>query len=220
MLFVGEFQVNPSKGELLKDDGNATVNDSGVRQQRKPKKDAPRDRKVNGEGSPHPKALNGPDEHEKLSPAKTKFPPELKDSIKGLNPEMMALVSASSWSGVLPPPDAFNQYDKTVQDKLVEWADIQIKATCTDQSARQDLITAAEIRVKYIGAVSSVVLFFLSLVGAVIAVAITKNPMAASWFVGLQLTTIAVNVVVTIVNTRKSGKKEKSESGISHPEEE
>ena len=45
------------------------------------------------------------------------------------------------WSGLLPDPDSFNRYDKSVQDKMVAWNDAKI----LDESKRLDKIVEATI---------------------------------------------------------------------------
>ena len=47
--------------------------------------------------------------------------------------EVIGLITRS-WSGLLPPPEDFNSYDKTTQKSLIEWNNAQI----LDESRRQD----------------------------------------------------------------------------------
>lgn len=108
---------------------------------------------------------------------------------------------SSSWSGLLPRPEDFNNYSKEVQNKMVAWNDAQI----LKESERSDRLVSAEINQGYLSLVFTFLINFLIVAGVLIAFVITNNP-NVFWAFTLPGASVIGNVAISIKN--KSRDKE------------
>lgn len=112
------------------------------------------------------------------------------------------------WGGPLPDPGSLKQYDPSVQDKIVEWADRKVTATYDDESRRQDRLVEAEIRQGRNGQAASTFIMVLALVLAAVVGVATGNAVMSGAFLMLPFATIIGNLFKPVASTRKSEKEE------------
>ena len=81
---------------------------------------------------------------------------------------LQAISTSTEWSGLLPRPDHFNQYEQQDRAKIIEWADRQIKAEFDDESKRLDRLTDAEIKQGRFGQIASTAIMLSAILAAAV----------------------------------------------------
>ena len=108
--------------------------------------------------------------------------------------EVIGLI-ARSWSGLLPPPEDFNSYDKDTQKYLIQWNNAQI----LDESRRQDealkLAKAESRRKSYLSFITNIVPIVISGVAFILT-----HDTNALWFLSVPCVTIGANIIIIIKN--------------------
>lgn len=111
------------------------------------------------------------------------------------------------WGGPLPAPGSLKQYDQSVQEKIVEWADRRVTAIYDDESRRQDKLVEAEIRQGRNGQAASIAIMILALLLAAIVGVSTGNAVMSGAFLLLPFATIISNLFKPVASTRKNEKE-------------
>ncbi len=114
---------------------------------------------------------------------------------------------STEWVGPLPTPGSLGQYDRNVQEKIVEWADRKVAAVYDDESRRQDKLVEAEIRQGRNGQIASTAIMILALLLAAIVGIVTSNAVMSGAFLVLPFATIIGNLFKPVASTRKSEKE-------------
>lgn len=161
--------------------------------------------------------LAGSDDERSIAPIEGGSIGERESAIKQqvadteLSKEIDAIFSkVQITSGPIPDADALAAYPVSIQERIIDWQERQIKAMFDDESKRQDRIVDAEISQGARNQWLSFVVNFVIVVGALVAFVLTGNP-NVFWSYTILGASVIGNVVVHI---NDHGKRLRSDERI------
>lgn len=97
--------------------------------------------------------------------------------------EISSRIVGEAWVGALPHPDVFRQYDKDVQERMLQWND----AGTTDESRRQDKLVDAQIEQAKTGQGAAIFFLAMCIIASCVSFFVFKNNIAGLAFFSLPL---------------------------------
>ena len=186
----------------MENDNNGDVDDSRPGQQQEAEGNP---QGIESKGDEGPKYPDNLVQHGGLLKAEEEeleaIPEEIEDVVHA--------VLARYWSGLLPPPEEFNQYPSEAQAIILQWNDEQIKANVTEESSRQSRLVDSEIKQAQRGQILSGIIIITFVAAAVIVTVVGNNAILATLFIGIPFATIIGNLFRP-VRSKSSAKKHES----------